>query len=471
VCVGALDAIPHVTDEVVYTLQARIFASGARTAAAADVPSMLSYPFWVTGPESRAAFPPGWPLLLATGELVGLAWMVNPLLMGAAVWLTHAVGGPLVGRKAAERGAIFVALSPALVLLGASRMSHTSTLVALLLAAWPVVSPGPAWRWALGGLGVAYAVMARPFDALLVGGLFLAVAAVQLLRLRAWRSLLVYAGPAVVAAAAVLIDNQLLQGDPFVFPADAFYAGWTPERPDCNRLGFGEDVGCVPVKGVYGHSFAGALSQAVDRAVLLDRLFLGVPLLGTVAFLSSLRRPVLVLPLALVAAGHLLYWSPGLAYGPRFWALGIPGLALALGSVPLGPLLRLAPVLVVGASAFGLARVWPELSDRYWCVDARMSTWVESLPETSGVLLVRGAGQRRTGWPALGVEQFACDPMLEFGDLLVFWDPIHPSWEPRHALSGPDQNQLYRQRYQPGQPAWLIQHDVAADERSVSRLP
>jgi len=433
---------------------------------------MMTYPFWVTGPESRAAFPFGWPLLLAVGERLRLGWMVNPILAGLSVLLTYRVGRPLVGAPAAFFGAIVVAVCPALILLGASRMSHTSVLVGLLLGAWALVDPGSWKRWLAGGLGIAYTVLARPFDALLVGGLLLGVGALRLLRAGRWRALCAYGGPAALAAVAVLIDNALIQGDPWLFPADAFYADWYPERPGCNRLGFGADVGCVAVDGSFGHALGDALEQALDRAVLLDRLLLGVPLVGLLAVgTAAWKRPVLLLPLGVVVGGHLLYWSPGLAYGPRFWALGIPGLALALGVFPWGAVGRWFPWICVAGSAIGIGRVWPELSDRYWCVDGRLSQYVAQLPGDQGLLFLRASGSRPTGWPRLGVEAFTCDPMLEFGDALVLWDPVDGAWQPRHALSDPSQTGVYRQRYGGGRPAFQVVHDVTADEREVSLLP
>jgi len=297
------------------------------------------------------------------------------------------------------------------------------------------------------------------------------VGVVGLLRRREWVFGVFFVLPAALAAGVVLLDNQVLQGSPFVFPADAFYDAWTPERPGCNRLGFGADVGCVPVDGQLGHTVVGALKQAVDRAVLLDRLLVGLPLFGVLALVAGWKRPVLLLPLALVAVGHLLYWSPGLAYGPRFWALGIPGLALALGTLPLGRVARFVPVVVTVSAGLGLGYVWPELSDRYWCVDDRLSRYVDQLPAEGGVLLVEGKGTRPASWPRLGVADFTCDPMLEFGDALVFWHPVDGNWQPRHALADPSQTELYRQRYQPGAAAWRVVHDVSSDERTISVLP
>ena len=160
-----------------------------------------------------------------------------------------------------------------------------------------------------------------------------------------------------------------------------------------------------------------------------------------------------------------------MAYGPRFWALGVPGLALAVGALVPASATRWVPLGAVAAAAAGLAWVWPELSDRYWCVDDRLARYSESLADDGGVLLVAGEGTRSAGWPRLGVEAFQCDPMLEFGDALLLWDPLDGDWQPRHALADPSQTDLYRARFQPGRPAWRVVHDVATDERTVVPLP
>ena len=56
-----LAGIPHVTDEVAYTLQARLFAAGQRLGPAADNASMCMLPFWNNDGPMFSPFPPGWP--------------------------------------------------------------------------------------------------------------------------------------------------------------------------------------------------------------------------------------------------------------------------------------------------------------------------------------------------------------------------------------------------------------------------
>ena len=124
----------------------------------------------------------------------------------------------------------------------------------------------------------------------------------------------------------------------------------------------------------------------------------------------------------------------------------------------------------MATSVAGLWHLWPELSDRYWCVDGRLRGHVQILGVDEGVLLLRGQGKRGAAWPRLGVPDSTCDPMLEAGDGLVLWDPMGSGLQVRHAL--PDaQVPTYRARHQPNKPAWLMVHDVAADERTVVGLP
>ncbi|MBK9370206.1 MAG: hypothetical protein IPN01_28590 [Deltaproteobacteria bacterium] len=125
----------------------------------------------MSAPLSYAVFPPGWPALLAVGEGVGLGAWVNPLLAMALPPLIWRLGQEWADEGTARLAAAIMACSPGLVLLAGSRMAHTSTLVALLLAL-VVVARGSdaAWVWGLGGLGLGYALLARPFDGVVLGG-------------------------------------------------------------------------------------------------------------------------------------------------------------------------------------------------------------------------------------------------------------------------------------------------------------
>ena len=445
-----LGRMPHVTDEVSYTLQARLFAAGMRTGPGAGAPSMAEYPLWNIAPESYSVFPPGWPGLLALGEVLGAAWLVNPLLFGLAPYLTWRLVRPHVPARAALMGAWLLAASPAALILAGSRMAQPSVLVALLLAAL-----GRPW---LAGAAVGYVVLARPFDALLLGG--------PLLLWSLWRrphpALL--ALPAL-AAGLLLCDNTALTGSPLTFPVNPWFDQWA--SPGCNQLGFGETIGCVePV----GHTPGRAASLAGASLRRLDLLLLGglggglVAALGGVWALGARRGAVLLVPLVLTVLGYALYWSPGMAYGARFYAPALPGLCVLTGALAVRLLGRWAPA-VLALPLASLLWIVPGLGD-YWCLDGGLARQLDEAGIEEGVLFVQSVGRRESAWPEVGVEAFTCDPMLTSGEAFWRMDPTDAvgGLRVRHVPGEPSQIPAYMGDLGGERRAWLVHRGEGAAE-------
>ncbi|NOY27645.1 MAG: hypothetical protein GXP62_17405 [Oligoflexia bacterium] len=479
---GPLQGIAHVSDEVAYTLQARLFAAGMRTGPAGDQPSMLLYPFWQVAPRSFAVFPPGWPALLALGQAIGAPWIVNALLAAALPPLSFALAlawkRPLVEARLA---ALVITLSPGIVLLSGSRMPHTSVLVALLLALVVVESrPRAWWGWLLASLGLGYVVLARQFDAALLAG--------PLLLLGAWRLrdrlglLTGWLLPPTVAAALILVDNHHLTGDAFTFPVGPWFDQWVADSgrpPGCNSLGFGPTHGCHLTFGSFGHTPAKAARIAGQTTLLLDRYLLGLPGGLLIALIGAVRIRRLAIPLAitlLTVGGYALYWSPGNVYGARFYHplyMVLPVLvAGGLAALP-GLLRRWLPALVLGLGClWGLGHAVMDLREGYWCVDGQLAELLSRQGIDHGVLMVMGGGQRAASWPALGQDEFVCDPLLDSGAAFQLMDPTRQSGElqVRHAPTDPDQLRAYLSHYHPGDPAWLVVHDVTRDHWRIQAV-
>jgi len=471
---GPLDGMPHVSDEIVYTLQARLFAAGARLGPAADNASMMLYPFWETAPASFGIFPPGWPALLAAGERIGLGWLVNPLVAGALPWLTW-----LLAREASPRSAVLAAalaaLSPGVWILAASRMSHTSVLAATLAVA-VVVARGRDGRlaWLGAGLAAAYVVTARPYDALIVAGPLLALGLLRAPDAASRLPLVVLPG---LGAALVLWDNAALTGSALTFPVEPWFDRWVADLgrpPGCNGLGFGADRGCAPTEGGFGHTPAKALSIGVSSLARLDRLLLGLHggLVAALVGAWALRRPALLLGLALPVGAYALYWSPGLAYGARFYHLAyvvLPVLAAAGLHRLLG---RWAWAVALGLPLATCPPILGDLSRDFWCVDGSLKAQLSELGIEAGVLFLDAGGERTLGWPALGVEALTCDPMLEAGDAFAWMDPSATTGglQPRYALSDPARTRAYLDAHHPGAEAWVVEHDIAGDRRRISAV-
>lgn len=467
VCWVGLDGIPHVSDEVAYTLQSRVFAAGARVGPAADNASMVTLPFWEAQTQSYAIFPPGWPALLASGELLGVPWLVNPLLLALLPALTWLLAREAVEEPIAQLAAGIATLSPGVLLLAGSRMSHTSVLVALgVLAVVCVRGRDTLGLWALAGLAAGYCVLARPFDAALVAGPLLVVG---LMRGQGPQRLALLVGPAV-ATALLAWDNQALSGSPWVFPTAAYFDSLAFDSglsAGCDRLGFGPEIGCVRTLGTAGHTPEKALHFGWLSVQRLDRLLLGVPGLGllTLVGVGVLKKKAvpLLLPVVLVVGGYALYWSPGAAYGARFYH----SLYLVLPLLAAAGLYRLLEqwswVVVVLGSVYGSVTVLRDLAaEPYWCVDAELQHKVKA-QQLEGVLFLKAGGQRKASWPSLLLEDFVCTPELVTQDGLMLLDPMHPTGglQPRHALSSPAETEAFMSLH-PGAPKWAAGGDIHA---------
>lgn len=488
--IGPLAGVAHVSDEVAYTLQARLFASGMRAGPPADEPSLLLYPFWQTTPRSFAIFPPGWPALLAAGVTVGAPWLVNALAsacLPALSWLlARAWQRP---DEESRLAAMVAALSPGVVLLAGSRMAHTSVLVGLLLALVVVerrrdpAGPGdPPAAWLAAGLALAYVVLASPFDALIVGGPILAVGLLRATRSAARLGLLL---PPALAIGLLLLDNQALTGNALRFPVDPWFDAWVADmgrEAGCSGLGFGDHRDCHPTFGSWGHDPGKAMQIALETGVLLDRFLLGIPGGLVLVLLGLWRSRLLAWPLGLtlaVVGGYALFWSPGNVFGARFWHplyLVLPVLlAAGLGALP--PLLRQAsPLLLALGCLNGLGRAAIELMDGYLCVDDRVADLLQREGIEEGLVYLAGGGGRTEDWPWLGREGFACDPLLTSGSAIQFTDPtrVRGGLQIRHALPDSEGLYAYWAARHPDARAWLIVHDLERNEyriRELSRAP
>jgi 4-amino-4-deoxy-L-arabinose transferase-like glycosyltransferase len=367
------DAMPHLEDEHAYLYQAKIFAQGQVTAAARNADA-FPVPFVLDIEGKRfGKYSPGYPLLLASGALVGQPWLVNALAAALCVLGVYLLGRDLFDDDSGALAAALGALSPMFLLLSGMLLSHTATSAALVLFAWAFVrarrDSGPSgYRFALlGGALAGLAQISRPWTAVGVGLPFALLALWELLRLRRVR---LYAAMALAFALVALVAplyNTLTAGSP---SANLYRLWW-----EYDRVGFGPGVGRSPA----GHRLPTALGNARDDLALLQEVLLGwrpvaglplayAPLAAGLALAPHSRREWALLAIAgsLVVA-YLAYWVPGGALlGPRYYAEAMPFLwllaargLLKIARVPWGSrALRLALPLLIGWGALFTTPTW-----------------------------------------------------------------------------------------------------------------
>lgn len=335
VTVAVFEEIPHIEDEVAYVWEAKVMASGHLTLPSPEHPKSFLVPFVVDYDGRRfGKYLPGWPAMLALGELLDLRGWINPLLTGLSTWLIFAIGRRLFHPAIALLAQLLFLTSPFMWLNAGSLLSHVFglTLAQGFILGWlaafgpPEGRPTRAWVPTLAAaVCLGLLVLTRPLTAVGVSLPFM-IHGLQ----RLWRGdrserlrLLGFIPVVLLLSSLVLAWQWAVTGDPLLNP----YSLWWPY----DRIGFGPGHGVTEA----GHSLQLALDNAdfsleAGWADLFgwgrwSWLFLPFGLT------AILRRPhtwtVAAAPFSLVLV-HMAYWVGSWLFGPRYYFEGIAGAVL-----------------------------------------------------------------------------------------------------------------------------------------------
>jgi hypothetical protein len=160
-------------DEYAAVFQAKIFASGRLTArlppSVVDwlIPPGFNGPFLVASKSTGLAFEAYWPgfaLLLAPFEFLGIPWLCNACLAGLAILLIHRITLEITNdHRAAGWALLFTLASGAFIANAISYYSMQAHLTANLLFAWLLLKPNPYRAFGAGVVGSLALVLHNPF--------------------------------------------------------------------------------------------------------------------------------------------------------------------------------------------------------------------------------------------------------------------------------------------------------------------
>ncbi|HEV2237129.1 MAG TPA: glycosyltransferase family 39 protein, partial [Ktedonobacterales bacterium] len=306
-----------------YFFGAKIYASGRLYAPAPAAPNLFPGPFMVVR-DGRwfPQYPPVTSLCLAIGMLLGVPWLVEPVLGTLALLAIGLVAARLYDRRVATLAVILGALSPFYSYLAASYLSHAVALCLLSWGLWALLrfAQGGRGRWLpVAGALFGTATLTRDLVALLFAAL--AVAAVLALH---WRDLrhgwprwalpgTLFIGVLLLSGVAQLALNRALTGDALVSPRTLF--------SPADHWGFGPGVGFYG-----GHTVAAGFVTLDELLTALAIDLSGWPFMLTLAVLLApflLRRARLadwlLLGVAAVITGSFIgYFYHGIYLGPRY---------------------------------------------------------------------------------------------------------------------------------------------------------
>ena len=320
-------------------------------------------------------YPPGWPALLALGEILHVRFLVNPLLGGLGVWLTYLLGKRVFSVTVGLLAAGLTLTSPFFLMNSGSLLSHPLGLV--LSAAFALfwlkafAAPDEKRPW-LSSLGAAFSlgwlILTRPYTAVGVALPFAVHGLVLLVRgpAQTRRRLLFFGLVTLLLGLLLFAWQAALTGDPLLNPYTLWWA--------YDQIGFGPGHGHLPE----GHTFLHArtnteFSLEIGKYDLFgwgrySWIFLPI---GLIAMRKNWRGLLLAGVFPTLVLLYMAYWIGSSLFGPRYYYEGLFSLTLTsaagiawLAGWPLRAgqtfpnyqgMRRLQPLLVSGFVAFLVA--------------------------------------------------------------------------------------------------------------------
>ena len=383
----SFDARPTTADEIAQLWHAKILLNGRLALPPDPNPEFFAIDNIIDRPVWMSQFPIGGPAVLAIGLMFGAAWLLNPILTALIAFNVYRFVQRAYGEPQARAAAVVFAVSPMVLLMGATHMNHTPTawLVTIALATLPLwvaaTDAGRQRRYAsVIGTALGVAATIRPLDgvvaAVVMGLLMLAVTARERGRGRA-SSLLVGAAAGVVPIALLLLANWMTTGNPLRFGYEVLWGA-------NHSLGLHDDPTGNP------HTAWRAFMLGIKYVMQVNWVatMWPVPVLLIVAGgLVLARRPNRwdVFLFGFFGAQVLLYafyWHDGQFIGPRFLFSAIPALLILAARAPF-----LAAERLRGVSRRIAIAIIPV------CIGV---SWLRSMPPFGGQGLAREFRTTRT---------------------------------------------------------------------------
>lgn len=267
------DGLPRLTDGIAAVFQAKIFLRGAVSLPLPPDDGFFFLP-GILGSEAgvgrwSSMYPPGWPALLLPGVLLGVPWLVNPLLAGGLAVAVSLLGEEIYGSRTGRIAGLLTVLSPFITLISATYLSHTATALFCCLSLLFLVKMMREARliWGvLSGLCWGAAFLCRPLTALVLGMVF------SFGILRRPRIVLSHRRPIAAALLLCAMAASLLAAYQYAITGDPFTPGHRLGLGRFGRLGFG----VIDEKN--SHTLLDGMRHALLRIQTLSTRLLGWPI-------------------------------------------------------------------------------------------------------------------------------------------------------------------------------------------------
>lgn len=323
--------VPHVPDSVLYTFQAKTFASFRLTAPAPPVQESFSifHPHMLQIVDGRwfPQYPFGHASFLAIGQVFGAIWIIPPLLGALSIALIYWVAKRVYSVEVGMMAAVLLLFSPFFLMNASNFMSHNTAVFSILAMLFLYTMPAKR-RWIpmfFSGVFLGLLFNIRPLTGaafvpmmgLFVGYELLRTSPAE--RKKVFREDLAMAGGALLLFVMYFLYNHASTGSFTESPyaSQGTYSG--------DFFGFGGR-----------HSLSAGMQNDQELLSLMLLVANGWPIaigliVAVLPFILGTRHRwdyFLALSFLVIAASPILYRSSAVMYGPRFWFETMPFLIL-----------------------------------------------------------------------------------------------------------------------------------------------
>lgn len=171
-----LDGFPNSGDESSFVQHAHVLARGklGEDPPAEELGPLFDHFYFIsTNGRWLTKYPPGWPVMLAGAQVIGMPlWLVNPIIGAVSLLLIHAITRRLTSEKGAFFTVLVTGFSPFFLFNAASFFQHLPCLLFALLSGWLLVlfleSENKVFL-VLSGVALGCAFLIREYTALWLG--------------------------------------------------------------------------------------------------------------------------------------------------------------------------------------------------------------------------------------------------------------------------------------------------------------
>lgn len=309
--------LPHVQDSIAQYFHAKIFAEGHVTAPPPAEPEFFQFLQMILREKWYSQYPPGHILLLTPAILIGVPWMVNPLLGSLSILLLYFLGKELYGEVTGRASALLGLASPFLMFMSSEYMNHTTALfffLLFLLFLAKAIRTGRMTDGLIAGGALGWLILTRPYSAAALALPFLVYGLFVLIRRGAavWRGAMGFTVSLLLFLILLLGFNFVTNGDPLEF---GFQTLWGNQvTPGFGGSNAGEPH--TPLKGI---------TQTLSSLNGINKYLFEWPLpslIFVVALFASRGRGIwdslLGASFVSVLAAYFFYWFHDWCFGPRF---------------------------------------------------------------------------------------------------------------------------------------------------------